>query len=346
MGTVESNLIHVPCTYLGKAFSGDVFSIEYSYAEKLFEENRDDFSNSGIKSFLSSLTIPASYFKERNQVLQSNLVEDTKNVASEKKKASEILLLVSDNTIQYASPYHTKWESPEKEIGLNPDVWNTIDFDTFSGYVKYVAYLDRKISTEYCECVYLRVPIFYSKPMIFDLGVFKSAYCSGLVDAYSTGVFRSDSFNSNNFNAFTETLLTSGIIKKHVSTYQEILNFCSDKRIDSVFEFISDLKEVKKCHISKALLSKIKKHMKLASKGNTPPNSPKEIETMYDFLDTLVFYVGEMKEKSMSSKHTIEKKMFRFFKDFSEGKDLKDGCDISDNIGISLLKLMLSVSPD
>jgi len=341
---VESeNIIKVEdCEFLGKSFSGSVYRLPYESAESLFKENKGDFSASGMKSFLSAMAIPTGFFGDRNQVLQRDIVEDTKNSASEKKGASHFLVLVIDNTIQYVCPDFGSWESPEEELCLDTNIWNASSFDASSGYVKYVAFLDKPVSGEFNPCIYVRIPILYAKPIIFDLGAYKPTYFSGLVDCYSSASFRMDSFSRNNFMPFTRLLLSNEKIREHVLSYSNILDVCSDKAIkgdkESLEDLVEDLKGQKTCSIPKGILAKIKRHAKLMQKAKTPGTSPKSVSNLLDILNVAVYYIG-FSEKPLTTKHNMEKKVFKHFKDVAEGKDLESELESPEGAKISFLKI-------
>lgn len=318
--------------YLGKSFSGDTFSVRLEKADEFYQAHKDDMVPSGLKSFLSSMRIPGGFFKERNPVLQQDLVVDTKATVKEKKKAEELFILVIDGVIQFVAPRLPSglgWEDPTVAIGLDPEVWSPIEFDVNSGLVQYIHFPDKRnlVEDQYFAVAFMVLPIFYAKPIKIDLGIYKLRCQNGAVDSINTrgATFRPDSLNPTIFAAFADGVCDA--TKELAETYQSFFDFLGSTElgVESARSYVRGLMESPSTDIPSRVTKKVMQHVELLASGKeVPSNSPDTMSNYYDIFDAYTFYSHQGTTKLSSRINTDRKTFDHFFKLFNGKEEEKE----------------------
>lgn len=313
-------------TYLGKAFGGHAFSVPLDKADAFYQAYKGDMVASGTRSFLSSMRIPGGFFKERNPVLQQELVVDTKATVKQKKKADELYVLVIDGVIQYVAPHlpaSLGWEDPMETLGLNPEVWAPIEFDVNCGCVEYIFFPDKGdlVEDQYFPVAFLTLPIFYSKPIKIDLGIYKLRCQNGAMDDINTSsaTFKPDSLNPDIFAAFAGGVKTA---TNHLSEqYRRFLDYLSTEKlgIESARTFMKSLLEDPDPPVPTRLAKKVLQHIDLLGSGkDVPAHSPDTMDNTYDLFDTFTFYSHQGSTKLTSRNNTDRKSLRLFYSRYRE----------------------------
>jgi len=320
---------------LGEAFSGQVYSIPLDKADSFYENHKDDMVTSGFRSFLSSMRIPTGFFKERNPVLQQDLVVDTKATVMEKSKAQELFVLVIDGVIQYVAPHlptSLGWEDPKETLGLNTEVWYPVEFDTASGCIQYINFPDRGkvVEDQYFPVAYLTLPIFYAKPIKVDLGIYKLRCQNGAVDDINTsGVsFKPDSLNPDIFGAFADGVARA--TKNLSSQYGAFFDFLGASKlcVDDARLFMRQLLESSDPLVPTRIVKKVLQHIDLLSSGkDVPSNSPDTIDNQYDLFDLFTFYSHQGTTK-LTSRNNTDRKTFRYFHQLFQEEESKEAVKV------------------
>jgi len=307
-------------TYLGEAFSGQVYTVPIDEADKFYESHKEDMVASGFRSFLSSMRIPTGFFKERNPVLQQDLVIDTKATVLEKSKAKELFVLVIDGVIQFVAPHLPSslgWEDPKETLGLDPEVWYPTEFDTNSGCVQYLNFPDRGNLTQdqYYPVAYLTLPIFYAKPIKVDLGIYKLICQNGAMDDISTsGVsFKPSSLNPDIFAAFANGV--SDATKKLSVEYNKFFDFlnAASLNVDEARTLMRGMLEASDPLVPTRVVKRVLQHVELLRSGkDVPSNSPDTVDNQYDLFDLFTFYSHQGNTK-LTSRNNTDRKTFRYF---------------------------------
>ncbi len=318
-------------TVLGNLSSGEVVSFSYDLADKVFNEFKDETTDTGMKSFLSSLGIPTGFFKERHPVLQENLVVDTKGSAKIKKNAEEFLVYVIDDLIHFVAPHNETfgWESPEDVLGIDRNYWDLIGEDFNSGQFRYFCSFDKACrSSDFVPGVFVRVPIFYGKPLIIESGMFCYNTQSSIIDhtLVEKAVIKL-TLEQNSLQVVKEFFkkVPSENEYKLKDMYNSIMNYLKVSPIPDMNEFLFNVIKEKPCLLPKFLANKIKTHIKKVRKGKeVPENTIQVIENAYELLYTMMIYSSNS-EKPLASEVNVNKKAFAFFLKFF-------GCMESDRV--------------
>lgn len=304
---------------LGELSDGAVLSFNYDQADKVFNEFKDDATDTGMKSFLYSLGIPTGFFKERHPTIQENLVVDTKESAKQKKSAEEFLVYVVNDLINFVAPHNETfgWESPEKVLGIDRDYWDLINEDFHSGQFRYFCSFDKSCNVaEFVPGVFVRVPIFYGKPMVVESGMFcYKTQCSiidhSLVDKAMVKLsLEQDSLQSVR-DFFSK--VPSEVEYQLKDTYNSIVEYLKSVPIPDINEYLYNVSKEKPCLLPKFLITKVKTHLKKIKKNKeVPENSITNIKTVYDVLHTMLIY-SRAADKPLSSETNMNKKAFAYF---------------------------------
>lgn len=300
---------------IGNGFSGEVFLVKYEDSDKFYDKNRSIFTDVGSKCFLKALTIPPTFFQERSMVLQGDLLTDTKISASNKKHTSNILLLVIDDLICFASPKNESvgWESPEVLFGLDLSIYNPIDFDVKSGYCKYFLSAESIDPNEYVPGMFLRVPIFYGKPILMDFGMYRVRSEASFSDPlFSSQLAIKPSLIDEDFFKKMSDFVFSKLTPLF-DAYKLVIEKTSDSTIDNVFEYLLSMREDTAHKVPRRIINSASKHNKILRRGKeAPQNSPSQISTLYDLMETFSFYSAGSKNPMMS-KYRTDKSIFEYF---------------------------------
>ena len=308
------------------SFSGNdcVLSFEYELADRVFRKFKNETTDDGLKSFLTSLGIPSGFFKERNQVIQENLVEDTKEPAKKKKKAEEFLVYVADGLIQYVAPHNEVfgWESPKTVFNINEDYWDLLDIDFKSGQIKYFCSFDKSTSiADYVPGVFCRIPIFYQKSVIFESGLYCYQTGASIVDRTLVKPDSVKIFPEEECLEWLRGFMSKPVGEKEEDlkkTYLLIMEYFKSVNIPDIDEFLYNIVIQKPCPVPKFLVNKVKRHRKNVMKGKPIPDfSPEIIKTAFDLLHVMSIYSKES-DKPITSRVNMDKKAFAYmFKEFN-----------------------------
>lgn len=307
------------CESVGRAFGGEVVAVPIESVDEFYKENTGDFTTDGRRSFLTALKIPVGFFDQRNAVLRNSILIDVQQAFREKHERGRILCLVQDDHIQYAAPdMGLGAEDPETALGLDPNEWNPRDVDYKAGYVHYVNLPKDLVVDEYVSTAHLALPLFYAKPLRFELGLFKVRCSNGAVDdvMIEGAALRPEAISGTLFAAFARGVLTvARQVKRFHENYLDILKAEPIPSLYHAREFYKGMVDpaTKKAPVPKKLLDEAKRHVDLIEKGEpVPPMSPEKIETEYDLFDTLIFYAQQL--NSVASRRKAEANTFRFFR--------------------------------
>jgi hypothetical protein len=304
---------------LGQHYAGSVFSIKIEESEKFFECNKDNMSETAINSFLTSLSIPKGFFKERNPLLQVYLVTDTKENLVEKFGTEELLILIIDGTIEYVSPFTLGFKEPTEVLGVDQSKWSLHGFDLKSGSIKYVHYLD-DVSQGLSSVIFLTIPIFYQKRISVDVGLCNPKTGSYLIDTYS---FETLYVTPKNVNSVVLDSLIESVKRLDLSLYKTFLDRLNDSSLEEytrgiqsdttlLTEFFSPFIDLKPCPVPKGIISKVLRHEKiLKKKKQVPFNSPTELTTFFDLFNSFCFY-SDAHERAMNTVDNQKRKLFNF----------------------------------
>lgn len=283
--------------YIGDSFGGRVHQIALDTLQGFYEENWDNMTRSGQRSFLKALGIPPGFFDKRNSVLRKDIVIDTKFEAQNRSNSTTFLALEVGELIGFVAPLNPflGWESPSSVLGLDDQIWLTQADSLEEGFVRYLhSPWGDPLAGDYLPSAFFTLPIFYHRPFRLDLGVFKLICTNGWIDRLNV---KSTSFNHMEFTPeLFEKMLKSvnSAVEEMRPEYVDFMDVLAKTPLTprEFMDLVST--QMLKPNSEKTLLPKQMvnivgqycNHLAVGNDGGIP-KAPSKIENMLDAVDML-----------------------------------------------------------
>ena len=330
------------CEYLGRSFGGEVFSIPVGGLTDFYRKNWGDVSEgSGRTSFLSSCGIPPAFFDQRIEGLKESLITDIK--AGVESKTDSLLALVQNGQVQYVAPNGPLgWEGPDKVLEMDTEKWSPLNQCLRSGMVRYVNLPETLEVDSYITAAYMNLPIFYQKPVTFEMGMYKVRCSNGMIDGVNINKFKmpAGKFSKDVFSSFVGGVM--GVMNQLVRPHQKLVEYLKGKELSlsGARDILNQMRTYEGSDgVPKSLLKPLKQHVDALSEGEeVGVAAPQKIETEYDLLDTVTFYAHEEYE-ILSQQRRAEESAFLWFHKRHQGS-ITDGptqvtvLDLASAVGI------------
>jgi hypothetical protein len=289
---------------VGKAFGGNVHLAPINEIDHFFKENGASFSASGKASFLKAMSIPPSFFEDRNFLLQQDLIVDTKEGCRLKHDTEHLAILENDGIIDYVAPLNNRfgWEDPHIALELDHDYWQLTADRVSEGILKF-AHLSGKdmLPGDYFVTGFFNLPIFYSAPFSLGMGMFKLVCTNGMMDRINVKSlnFSHKEFDAAQFSRLVDTVrLASNDLQEEYQTFMEALGSMVQTP-ESAINFVNEKMkhpDTGKMLLPKSLVKEVAGHFDHIVRGDDfkPANSPTEIKSHLDILDTFTFYSNKV----------------------------------------------------
>lgn len=293
---------------LGNSFGGEVEFLSSDKIASFWEErNNIGILESGERSISQSLGIPFSFMKTQPSSIQKDLV-----IANSHKAPPGLYLLKERGKVVFASKTTPHgWESPEDKFNFNGSsrVWKMIRTDYGRGLMKFITVEKFELSSDYQPAVFVTVPIFYGTSSVVSTGLFKLRCTNGLFDTKSVGEVKFASYDADKFlNVLGICLETQ---KVATPIYEKSLESLKKEKLSLTYKE-ELLKLLDDRLVSKTLIDRVSRHIDMvrASK-EVPENSPEEVDSYYDLMDTFTFYTKSL--PSITSQCKSEKNLFDIY---------------------------------
>ena len=279
-------------------FDGDIYSTTIDNIDKVFLNNRDKFTDSGIASFFKSCQIPSPKFFLEQPI---DYIRDTfVNQKSKLRDKGSLLLLVRGDSIVYSSVNNpnVNQENPQDKLNLHND-WLEVGEDLLKGYKRYV-YTPKDIKPDdFHSTVFMNVPIFYNGKLSLEIGLFRLICTNGLVTHIDSKQLKLPQETFSNHEIY-EPLLSSVIsaLTQKADSYNQFLKYLENKEVpsfDRLREQIKMLEEDK--IISKQISLQSQTHLDIleTKKEVSDITYPNSMSNLMDFTNLLTRVAQESK---------------------------------------------------
>lgn len=317
---------------LAPAFGGQIFRVGVEDLDSFYLENVAMFSSHGRRAFIQSMGIPPGFFDQQPKPLQSDILTSQK-VNIRKKSKGVLLVADSSNTLQFAAADSEKGRiSPEEMMGLTVENnWTMVKQDYARGTFRYFSAPSELSLTEYTPVVYVNVPVFYTKPMSVELGMFKLKCKNGMVDRVNSGSF---SMKPNEFRRSVFDAMFAGMRSALVEVEPGLQDFVKHMKAKAVtvkdgVDLMGEL-ITRGDVVPKTLINYCYQHFdRINDKKEIEEAAPQAISTEYDLMDTMTFHANRL--GSVSGQTKAQSGIFALFlKRASErGFRLKAGVSVA-----------------
>lgn len=311
---LDAKYKEVPCDVLGAAFDGMVVAVEVDNTDSFYQKNSSMFTRSGGDAYLRAMGIPPAFFQNQPPANQAAILTAQKSHL--RKKGTKRLLLLEDAGVkfQFAAPESRMgWKGPDTQMEISASTgWHPLMTDVSHGMMRFVTSYTAVDSRAYIPGMFLQIPIFYWRPLVVELGLFKLKTGTCLVDRTSSGQVqvRPSEFNADVFAALVAGVRTS--FDRMVSGYMGFTAYMEAKVANRKDAAVVYTEMLDKGIVPKTLTNHCLQHLdRLEGDREMDSDGPGDITSELDVLEVAAHYAKKL--SSVSSRSKAESQLFGFF---------------------------------
>lgn len=300
-------------------FGGKVIQVPVSTADEFYFENASVMSDSAIRSYFRSFSIPQSFFMElpvevQKQALAAQRVLKLGSVEN-------LLMCVSDaeDRILYVAPESSMGcGDPADTLGLTgTDGWFMEEVDWDRGVISYVKLHQDAAGTLLPKhgmypAIFCRVPIFYSRQIEVEAGMFRVAGSLALIDNVNSTKLKLDPLGCSKDVVTSVMNGVSEILIKADEAYTKFYDYMTSTSVtaEELNVIMEELKVFNR--VPKSLLVRLQRYLDRLAKGlDIAPELPQQVTNYKDFMTAGMVYVKDF--SSVYTKARMEASIFGYF---------------------------------
>lgn len=333
----------VACEVLGPAFEGQAVAVGVDEADDFFLKNSGMFTRSGGDAYLRAMGIPPAFFLSQPKANQAAIITAQKSHL--RKKGTKRLLLLEDAGVkfQFAAPESRMgWKGPDEQMEIRASTgWHPLMTDLSHGMMRFVTSYTAVDTSKHVPGMFLQIPIFYWRPLVLELGLFKLKSGTCLVDRSSSGQVqvRPSEFNPDVFASLVAGVRTAfdGMVKGYMG-FTAYMEAKVANRKDAAVAYTEMLD---RSLVPKTVTNHCLQHVdRLEAGRELDEDGPGDIGTELDILEVAAYHAKKL--SSVSSRSQAESRLFAFF----ANRAREAGVSISSGVALkSLLEAKASAAP-